>query len=103
MPRAGFEPATPATKQLLGSAQNYTMIRNTFLFGISGFHGGEYEDDSLQVYSAMRWNIPTFQRCVLHQSAPIMEEVRTYETSVKFYGSTRSNIPEGYHLRVYVV
>jgi hypothetical protein len=32
----------------------------------------------------------------------MMEAIRTSETSVKFYETTRRNIPEGCHLSVYV-
>jgi hypothetical protein len=63
-------------------------------FEITGFHGGEYEDDSLLGYCAVQsirsW--PTFQRCILPPSSGrspgllflTMEEVRTSETVFNF-------------------
>jgi hypothetical protein len=64
---------------------------------ISSPNGGEYENDSLlgcyTVLSHISW--PTFQRFVLPVSiALMMEALRTSETSVIFYETTRCNIPE---------
>jgi hypothetical protein len=64
---------------------------------ISVSHDGKYEDDSLLGHCAMQScrSLLTFQRCIM-----MMEAVRTSETSVNFYETTRHNIPEGCNLQI---
>jgi hypothetical protein len=70
----------------------------------SGSHGGEYEYERLLGYCAVKslgvdGISEVVTASVVRASALMMEAVRTSETSVYFYETTRRNIPEGCDLQ----
>jgi hypothetical protein len=64
---------------------------------VSGSRGSEYDDDCLLGCCAVSSGriLPTFQRAII---ALIMEAVRTSETSVNFYETTRCSISGGCYI-----